>query len=143
MSTASAVAPPAAVTSSRPRHPVALRVGLVMAALISVLNAIPAVFDIGLDGTPWDILVIFLAILCPVIAVATLALVPFAWTGRRRPATWIAVMQLVAIVGLLPAFVLVFTDGLPLIAPLSAGITILLEVLVAWLIVRWMRPPAA
>jgi hypothetical protein len=135
MSTASATAAPSAAARPRPRHPIALRVGLILAALISVLNAIPAL-DVGLDGSPWDILVIFLAVFCPAIALATLALIPFAWNGRRRPAVWIAALQLAAIIGLLPPFVLVFTDGLPLIAPLSAGITILLEVLVAWLIVH-------
>ena len=128
-------------TRGRARHPVALRFGLVLAALISILNAIPAVSDIGLDGSPWDILVIFLAIFCTVIAILTVVLLPFAWNGRRRPAIWIAAMQLVAIVGLLPPFVLVFTDGLPLIAPMSAATTIVLEVLTAWLILHGMREP--
>ncbi|NNC13251.1 hypothetical protein HII28_15350 [Planctomonas sp. JC2975] len=127
-------------TRIRPRHPVALRIGLVLAALVSILNALPAVTDIGLNGTPWDAVVIGLAVLTPAIAIATLVLLPFAWMGNRRPAVWVAALQLVAILGLLPPFVLVFTDGLPLIAPLSAGITILLELLFAWLIVHGAAP---
>lgn len=125
------------VTSAdQPRRPVSLRVGLVMAALFSVLNAIPAVAEIGLDGTAWDVLVIFLAIFCPLSAIATLVLLPLAWRGRRWPAAWVAGIQVGSILALWPPFVLVFVDGLPMIAPISAGITYLLSLLAAWLILR-------
>ena len=141
MSIASSTAVASVRARGGARHPAALRFGLVLATLISILNAIPAVSEIGLDGTPWDVLVIFLAMFCPAIAIATVVLVPFAWNGRRRPAIWIAALQLVAIIGLLPPFFLVFLDGLPVIAPISAGITIVLEVLAAWLIIHGMQEP--
>ena len=135
------VSPAAAVAAAadRPRHPVALRSGLILAVVVSGLSAIPAVGEIGLDGTAWDVLVIFLAILTPIIALTAIVLLPFAWTGRRTPATVVAVSQLVAILGLWPGVVLYFVDGLPIIAPISAALTIAVEVLVAWLILRGMR----
>lgn len=70
-----------ALAPAVPRRPVSLRIGLALAAAFTVLNAIPAVSEIGLDGSAWDILVIFLAIYCPLTALVTLALVPLAWNG--------------------------------------------------------------
>ncbi|MCB0910655.1 MAG: hypothetical protein KDB60_03450 [Propionibacteriaceae bacterium] len=130
----------AAFAGAGPRRPRSLRIGLVLAALFTVLDAIPAVSEIGLDGTAWDVLVIFLAIFCPLSALATLILLPFAWHGRRRPAQWVAGIQVASILGLWPPFVLYFVDGLPLIAPISAGVGYALSLLAAWLIVRGTRP---
>lgn len=127
---------PTASAVIRPRHAGMLRTGLVIAIVISVLNAIPAVAEIGLDGSPWDILVIFLAIFCPVVAVATIVLSVLAWHGRRRPAGAVAVLQLVAIIWLVPPFVLVFVDPIPPASLIAAGVTIALEVVAAWLILR-------
>lgn len=127
---------PASAARTRPRNAGMLRTGLVLAIVLSVLSAIPAVAEIGLDGTPWDILVIFLAIFCPVVAVATIVLSILAWNGARRPAGWVAALQLVAVIGLLPPFVLVFVDPIPPGALIAAGVSIALEVLAAWLILR-------
>lgn len=128
-----------ALAPAVPRRPVSLRIGLALAAAFTVLNAIPAVSEIGLDGSAWDILVIFLAIYCPLTALVTLALVPLAWYGRRRPAQWVAGIQVASILTLWPPFVLVFVDGLPLMAPISAGVSYLLALVAAWLILRGMR----
>lgn len=137
MSSLTSAAP--AVAHDRPQHPIALRSGLVLGAAALILSAIPAVGEIGFDGTGWDVLVAAMAVLCPAAALAALALLPFAWNGRRGPSLWSAGLQLGSIVLLLPPFVLVFTDGLPLIAPLGAAITILLQVLFAGLILHGMR----
>lgn len=130
-----------ALAPASPRHPLQLRIGLALAAVFTVLNAIPAVSEVGLDGTAWDVLVVFLAIYCPLTALATLALVPLAWNGRRRPAQWVAGIQIASVLALWPPFVLVFVDGIPLMAPISAGATYLLALLAAWLILRGMQAP--
>ena len=50
-----------------------------------------------------------------------------------------ASIQIASILTLWPPFVLVFVDGLPLMAPISAGVSYLLALVAAWLILRGMR----
>ena len=87
-------------------HRVLLRIGLVLAALGSVVSAIPAVAEIGLDGSIWDVVVIALAVLCPAVAITIIVLTPFAWNGRRKPAIGVLVALGVSILTILPAFFL-------------------------------------
>ena len=74
-----------AITASPPlRRAVPLRIGLVLATLLAVAGAVPALM-IGLDGSAWDPIVIIIAVLSGGVALGTLALVAFAWNGRRGP----------------------------------------------------------
>lgn len=128
------------VTPARVTHRLTLvRVGLVLAVLLSIGGAIPAVFDIGFDGTGWDVVVVIVAIVSPLILVATVALVPFAWNGRRTPALVIAALQLAAILPALPPY-LHAPGQLPPEAAISATIGIALNLVTATLIALGMRP---
>lgn len=91
-----------AITASPPlRRAVPLRIGLVLATLLAVAGAVPALM-IGLDGSAWDPIVIIIAVLSGGVALGTLALVAFAWNGRRGPCIAIIVLQIVSILPALP-----------------------------------------
>ena len=95
-----------AITASPPlRRAVPLRIGLVLATLLAVAGAVPALM-IGLDGSAWDPIVIIIAVLSGGVALGTLALVAFAWNGRRGPCIAIIALQIVSILPALPAFLL-------------------------------------
>lgn len=83
-----------------------LRMGLVLSALGSAVSAVPAVAEVGLDGSAWDVVVIALAILCPAIALTIVVLTPFAWNGRRGPTIAVLIALAVSILTILPAFFL-------------------------------------
>lgn len=82
----------------------ALRTGLVLCMLLTVLATIPAVFDIGFDGSGWDVVVVVVAVLSPALMIATLVFVPFAWKGARRPRIVVAALQVAAMLPALPPF---------------------------------------
>lgn len=84
------------VSAQVARRPIVLRIGLVLAALLALGGTIPALFDIGFDGTGWDTVVVLVAIFSPVILVGTVVLLPFAWKGRRTPSLAIIGLQLAA-----------------------------------------------
>lgn len=114
-----------------------LRIGLVLAALLAVGGAVPAVAEIGFDGTGWDAVVVLVAIVSPAIAVATLVLVPLAWHGRRGPAVAVIALQLAAILPAVPPF-LHAPGELPASASISAAIGIALNLLAVALVWRGM-----
>ena len=93
------------LSATSPRR-VPLRIGLVLAVLGSVVAAIPAVAEIGLDGSIWDVVVVALAVLCPAVAIAIIILTPLAWNGRRKPVIGVLVALGVSILTILPAFFL-------------------------------------
>lgn len=115
--------------AGRARHPARLRVGLVLSVLLAVLSAIPAVSEIGLDGSAWDVLVIALAVVMPAIALATIVLTPLTWTGRRRYAVIVAVGQAVLILQLVIPVALFARGEVPgpvvVVASVSAGLSAL------------------
>jgi hypothetical protein len=121
------------------RRPVILRIGLVLAALLAVGGTIPAVFDIGFDGTGWDVVVVLVAIISPLILVATVVLLPFAWRGRRAPSLTIIGLQLAAILPALPPY-LHAPGELPPEAAISATIGIALNLVAVALIALGMQP---
>lgn len=116
------------------RRPVALRAGLVLSVLLALGGTIPAVFDIGFDGTGWDAVVVVVAIVSPLILVATLVLLPSAWRGRRTPALAIAALQIAAILPALPPY-LHAPGQLPPEAAISATVGIVLNLFAVALIV--------
>jgi hypothetical protein len=120
------------VPLTRPRT---LRIGLVLAAVLAVLSAIPAV-DVGSDGSGWDAVAIAVAVLAVVVLLGTLGLLVPAWRGNRRAALGVAVLALVAILPILPAFVLVAAGEIPAMAAAAAGVGLLLQVLAAVLVLR-------
>ena len=62
-----------AITASPPlRRAVPLRIGLVLATLLAVAGAVPALM-IGLDGSAWDPIVIIIAVLTGILSVNQLA----------------------------------------------------------------------
>ena len=92
------------ITASPPlRRAVPLRIGLVLATLLAVAGAVPALM-VGFDGSAWDPIVI--AVVSGGVALGTLAMVAFAWNGRRGPCIAIIALQLVSILPALPAFLL-------------------------------------
>lgn len=137
--TANHSAPSDAASNASPRKPGLLRIGLVLCALLAVLSAIPAVSEIGLDGTEWDILVIAMAIVMPLIAIATIALVPFGWSGRRRPALLVVGMQGVLLLQLVIPIILFATGEVPLPAVVAATVSAALTVLAMVFVVRGAR----
>lgn len=115
-------------------RPGLLRTGLVLGTLIQLSAVPPATFEIGLDGSAWDVLVVFLAIFAPVVALASLILTVLAWKGAPAPCRWFTILQFISILQCLPAFVLFFVDGLPLIAPITSVIGIGLILLAVFLV---------
>lgn len=134
----SALAPTAGTQNAAGVRRVPLRIGLVLAALLTVAGAVPAVAEIGFDGTPWDVVVVLVAIGSPLIAIATLVLVPLAWHGRRGPSIGVIVLQLLAILPALPPY-LHAPGELPAIAAISATIGIGLNVLALTLVAAGMQ----
>ena len=128
-----------AVPTGAARRPIVLRIGLVLAIVLSLGGAIPAVFEIGFDGTGWDVVVVLVAIVSPLILVATIVLVPFAWRGRRAPSLVIIALQLAAILPALPPY-LHAPGQLPPEAAISATIGIALNIISAALIALGMQP---
>ena len=116
----------------------ALRTGLALCILLTVLPTIPAVFDIGFDGSGWDIVVVVVAVLSPAIMIATLLLVPVAWKGRRRSRIAVAALQVVAMFPALPPFFHPFGVLSPA-ASVAALIGICLNALAASLVVVGLR----
>ena len=131
MSTTTIAAPAA-------RRPVLLRIGLVLAALLCLGGTIPAVFDIGFDGTSWDVVVVLVAIASPAILVATVVLLPFAWNGRRGSSIAIGALQLVGILPAIPPY-LHAPGELPPEASIFATIGIALNLVAVVLIMRGMQ----
>jgi hypothetical protein len=120
------------VPLTRPRT---LRIGLLLAAVLAVANAIPAL-DVGFDGSGMDVVVVVVAVLAALVLLGTLVLGVPAWRGNRRAALVVAVLALVAILPSLPAFALVATGEIPAVAAVAAGVGLLLQVLAAVLILR-------
>jgi hypothetical protein len=106
---------------ARPRL-VPLRIGLVIAALLLISNAIPAVSEIGLTGSGWDVVVITLAIVTPLIALGAVVFGILAWRGARRPAIAVIIMLFISVLTMLPVFFL--GDEVPAAAFVVVGITI-------------------
>lgn len=121
------------------RRPAVLRAGLILAVLLSVGGTIPAIFDIGFDGTGWDVVVVLVAIVSPLILVVTVVLVPFAWKGRRSPSLAIMALQAAAILPALPPY-LHAPGELPPEAAISATIGIVLNLIAVVLIALGMQP---
>ena len=96
----------AAVPSAPRPALIPLRICLVLSILGAILAAIPAVAEIGLDGSIWDVVVIALAVACPAVALALIVLTPLAWNARRRPVIGVLVALGVSILTILPAFFL-------------------------------------
>ncbi|WP_448258364.1 hypothetical protein [Microbacterium aurum] len=127
-----------AITASPPlRRAVPLRIGLVLATLLAVAGAVPALM-IGLDGSAWDPIVIIIAVLSGGVALGTLALVAFAWNGRRGPCIAIIALQIVSILPALPAFLLPAEETGPG-AVIGAVIGIALALTACALIIVGMR----
>lgn len=122
----------ASPATPRPRL-IALRVGLILSILGSILAAIPAVSEIGLDGSVWDVIVIALAIACPAIAVALIVLTPFAWNGRRGPVIGVLIALGISILTILPAFFLA-PGEVPSEAIVAAIVGLLLTLGIMWMI---------
>ncbi len=119
-------------------RPIPLRIGLILAAVLTVGGALPAVLDIGFDGSGWDIVVVLVAVASPIIALATLVLVPLSWNGRRGTSIGIIALEIAAILPALPPFF--HAPGeLPAAAPISAAIGITLNLLTVGLIAAGMR----
>lgn len=105
-----------------------LRTGLVLGALLGVLDIVAG--TLALTGgffAPPDVGAVMIAL-----GAATVALVPFAWSGRRRWAAWIvAASRLLSSAAGVPAFLV---PGVPVSAIVSAAAGILVAVVVAVLI---------
>ncbi len=124
-------------TSTLPRRrPLSLRVGLFLCLFLPVIATLPAVLDFGLNRTGWDVVVIITAALTSGMTIATVALIPFAWSGRPAPTYVVVVIQLASVLLALPAFVVAFADGLPVLVPVIAAVGILLNLLAAFLVIR-------
>ena len=136
MSITSTSAAAAVSAAQGPRRPALLRIGLILCALLAVLSAIPAVAEIGFDGSAWDILVVAMAIVLPLIALATVALVPIAWRGRRRPALAIVWMQAVLLLQLVVPLILFATGEVPLPAVIAATISAAITAMAMVLVVK-------
>lgn len=119
------------------RRPVVLRIGLILAALLALGGTIPAIFEIGFDGTGWDVVVVLVAIVSPLILVGTVVLLPFAWKGHRAPSLAIIGLQLAAILPALPPY-LHAPGELPPEAAISAAIGITLNLIAVVLIALGM-----
>ena len=130
----------ASTPTTSARRPVMLRVGLFLCLFLLLLGTLPAVLDFGLNGSGWDVVVIITAVLMPSMTVATLALIPFAWNGRRPPSTAVAVIQIASTLLALPAFVVAIADGLPVFVPIIAAVGILLSLFAALLVIRGAEP---
>lgn len=122
-------------TTLRPTRPTVLRIGLVLAAVLAVLDAIPAL-DVGFDGSGWDVVVVLVAVVAVLVLLGTLVLGVPAWRGNRRAALVVAVLAVVATLPTLPAFVLAATGEIPPVAAVAAGVGLLLQALAAGLILR-------
>lgn len=120
------------------RRPAALHAGLILAVLLLVGGTIPALLDIGFDGTAWDVVVVLVAIVSPAILVATIVLLPFAWNGRRTPSITVVALQLVAVLPALPPY-LHAPGELPPEAGIAATIGIALNLVAAALILVGMQ----
>ncbi|THG28539.1 hypothetical protein [Naasia lichenicola] len=128
----------AALPARSARRPISLRIGLILGVVLLVASAIPAVSDIGFDGSGMDVVVVLLAILMPAMALAAIVLVPFAWSGRRRPSLAFVILQLVSLVPSLPPIVLAVSGQIPVVVLAAVGIGALLTVLSAVLVGRGM-----
>lgn len=105
-----------------------LRSGLVLAGVLAALDIVTGVMALfGGFFAPPEIGIVMI-----VLGVATLALVPLSWSGRRRSPAWIAVtLRLLSSAAGLPAF---FVAGAPTSGILLAAVGILLAVLCAVLV---------
>lgn len=110
------------------------RIGLVLAVLLVIAAAVPAL-QIGPDPTTGEIggLALGVAVYSSALAIATLSLLAPAWRGGRRSSLAIAILQLLAIVPALPAF-LVPADVAPTGAVIIASVSSLLNVVAVGLI---------
>ena len=104
---------------------IAQRIGLVLAALLGVLdigNAISQWTDNSADPTAWA---------GAAFGVATLVLIPFAWRGRGGALIAVAVLRILSGLLGLPAF---FIPGVPAPFVIAAAVGIVLAVVAAVLI---------
>ncbi|MCF7550099.1 sensor histidine kinase [Pseudonocardia sp. WMMC193] len=106
------------------------RIGLLLAAVLSVAAAVPAL-DVAPDETGSIAAAAAVAVLSGGIALVTLALLVPAWRGVRWAQVVVAVLQLVAILPSLPAFLL---PGIPTVWVVATALSALLNVLVFALI---------
>jgi len=104
-----------------------LRTGLVIAAVLGVLDIAGGVLQLGGGG----LVPIAIAIAMIALGAATVILVPFAWRGTRGAGWAIAGTRGASALLGVPAF---FVPGVPAAAVIAASVGVLLAVVVAALI---------
>lgn len=109
-----------------------LRVGLVVASAIAVIELVGTL--VGLADSEGIGLAI--GVVTAVLAVATLALAPLAWRGRRGPAIGVAATRVVASLAGLPAFFLPEVPPAGVIAA-ATGIVLAAGVAICVLTTDW------
>jgi hypothetical protein len=109
------------------RLPVAVRTGLVLAAVTGLADV---VFNATMlsDGIT--------SIAGLVIGLLTLAAIPFAWRGSRAALMVVIVTRLLSGLSGIPAF---FVDGVPAGGVIAAAVGLVLEVIVVILLLRPVR----
>jgi hypothetical protein len=114
-------------TTVRRRLPVAVRTGLVLAAVTGLADV---VFNATMlsDGVT--------SIAGLVIGLLTLVAIPFAWRGSRGALIVVVVTRLLSGLSGLPAF---FVDGVPAGGIIAAAVGLVLEVIVVILLLRPVR----
>lgn len=108
------------------RRPGVLRTGLVIAALLGVLDVAAGAMQLGGGVVPAGVAAAMI-----VFGAGTVALVPFAWRGARWAGWPIVAMRVASALTGLPAF---FVAGVPAGAVIAASAGILLALAVATLI---------
>jgi hypothetical protein len=111
-----------------------VRVGLVLAALLGLVDVIGGISQLGPDA----LLPFAVAATTIVLGLITIVVVPFAWPGAGWASWTVIVTRAVAAMTALPAF---FVPGVPVPAVIAAAVTISVTVLAIVLILMRGRAP--
>jgi len=106
---------------SRPRTAVAYRVGLALAALLSLGDIVGGATQLGAGA----MLPVEVAVFAIVMGVLSLVLVPLAWRGASWAVWALVATRALSAAGALPAF---FVGGVPIEGIVSASATIVVTI---------------